>query len=149
MKRGLFLLLAFMVLLTGSAFAAEGGETETVTAEADGTNITVNVTVEAPEQTPVPVTYTSYSLTSDPPEDVTAGADEDSLRLPELLDELFGAYQPKVQTVEEHLEDGSVVSYQQYVPGAAGIDWDWLAAVGLFALVLFCVFKLIGGLLKL
>ena len=33
-------------------------------------------------------------------------------------------------------------------PGAAGVDYVWLSGVLLFALMLFCLFKLLGGIIS-
>ena len=33
-------------------------------------------------------------------------------------------------------------------PGAAGVDYEWLAGVFLFGILLFCLMKLLGGVLK-
>ena len=32
--------------------------------------------------------------------------------------------------------------------GAAGVDYEWLAGVFLFGILLFCLMKLLGGVLK-
>lgn len=69
--------------------------------------------------------------------------------LSEAVTALFGTYTPRTQTVTQHLEDGSVITYQEVIPGLAGLDWSWLASVFLFALVLFSLLRMIGGLLKL
>lgn len=68
--------------------------------------------------------------------------------LTSVIASLFGEYTPRTQTVTEYLADGSSVTYQQYVPGVAGMDWDWLAGVGLFGLCLLSFFKIVGGVLK-
>ncbi len=36
----------------------------------------------------------------------------------------------------------------EIVPGLAGLDWPWLAGTALFAIMLFCLFKLLGGIWK-
>ena len=69
--------------------------------------------------------------------------------LHEAFVSIFGKYTPRTQTVTRHLSDGTEVTYTEYVPGLAGLDLEWLSSVAVFALVVFCVFKLIGGLLKL
>lgn len=69
--------------------------------------------------------------------------------LSEAVTALFGTYTPRTQTVTQHLEDGSVITYQEVIHGLAGLDWPWLVSVGLFALVLFSLLRMIGGLLKL
>lgn len=68
-----------------------------------------------------------------------------------LVTSIFGEYTPVTTT--------SVVSQtigndtQQYLletvaPGAAGVDYEWVAGVVLFAIMLFCFMKLLGGVLK-
>ena len=68
-----------------------------------------------------------------------------------LVTSIFGEYTPVTTT--------SVVSQtvgndtQQYLietvaPGAAGVDYEWVAGVLLFAIMLFCFMKLLGGVLK-
>lgn len=68
-----------------------------------------------------------------------------------LVTSIFGEYTPVTTT--------SVISQtvgndtQQYLietvaPGAAGVDYEWIAGVLLFAIMLFCLMKLLGGVLK-
>ena len=66
----------------------------------------------------------------------------------EAILSIFGRYTPKTQTVTKVLSDGSEVTYTEYVPGVAGMDFEWIFSAVLFALVIFCVFKMIGGLLN-
>lgn len=154
-----------LCLLCGVAFASaaegapapDGMTTETVTMETDDKNIIVNVTVPAaPEPTPtstpepvafedIPVKFDTFSVSavdSEPP------LDEGDTSLVALIASLFGAYEPRTQTVTEHLSDGSSVTSTQIVPGVAGMDFEWLAGVGLFAVILLSFFKLVGVLLK-
>ena len=74
---------------------------------------------------------------------------EANTALVDAVKDLFGDYQPRTQTVTEHLTDGSTVTYQQVIPGLAGLDWPWLVGVGLFALFLYGLLRLLGGLIKL
>lgn len=63
---------------------------------------------------------------------------------------ILGEYQRKTMTVQELDTDGNVLATStQYVPGLAGLDWEWIAGAALFALFLLCLMRLIGGLLKL
>lgn len=159
-------LLVSLYLLTFSVFAEEGEvleppqETVTVETEADDKNIVVNVTlpvVAAPEVTPsatleveelpeinvVNDVYAPYAVSA--LDDVPAP----STALVETITEVFGEYHPRTQTVTQQLPDGTIVTYQEVVPGLAGLDWPWLAGVGLFALFLYGLLRMIGGLLKL
>lgn len=63
---------------------------------------------------------------------------------------ILGEYQRKTMTVQELDTDGNVLATStQYVPGLAGLDWEWIAGAAIFALFLLCLMRLIGGLLKL
>lgn len=130
--------------------------TDTLTAETEGSNITVNITMPAPTPepspsvepvpledepvlTPAPVSYSTYAL-----DDTDGNANSFS----SAVQALFGRYEPRTRTVTENLPDGSSVTYQEYVPGVAGMDFNWLAGVALFAMVLTSFFKLVGVILK-
>lgn len=157
-------LLASVLFLPAYAAEAEDpppeGEDQTLTAttETEGNNITVNVTLPSaaapepeasvePESEPVQdtewkaVPYATYDL------DAAAPAETEASTLKDTLTALFGPYTPRTQTVTEHLEDGSSVTFTQAVPGLAGLDWPWLASVALFALFLYSLLRMIGGLL--
>lgn len=128
----------------------------TVEAEADDKNIVVNVTLPAmPAASPAPTiesepmevdntpAYMPYSVSSldeaPPPGDTLA----------DTVTALFGNYTPRTQTITDYLADGTAVTYQQVIPGVAGLDWPWLSSVGLFSLFLYGLLRMIGGLLKL
>ena len=155
------LILSLAVLLTLPALAteeepAQPQETVTVETETDDKNIVVNVTLPAtvpaptPEPTEIPeisvvndseyMPYSTFSLDDTPAPGST---------LSETVIALFGTYTPRTQTVTQQLTDGSVVTYQEIIPGLAGLDWPWLASVGLFALFLYGLLRIVGGLLKL
>lgn len=154
------LLLVLSFCLTVPALAV-GEEEEppplepiTVETEADGKAIVVNVTLpaaaspaptEPPEEVPAETApaFTPYSV---------AALDEapaPGATLVDTITALFGPYTPRTQTITEYLPDGSSVTSQQVIPGLAGLDWSWLASVGLFALFLYGLLRLIGGLIKL
>lgn len=155
-----------MALLISSfsfpVFAAEGEEDPepsqevvTVETETENQNIVVNVTLPA-AVTPSPApelpeinlvndtpTYASYSDS-----ELNSAADP-NVALVDAVRDLFGDYTPRTQTITDHLADGSTVTYQEVVPGLAGLDWPWLVSVGLFALFLYGLLRIIGGLIKL
>lgn len=53
-----------------------------------------------------------------------------------VIENLFGVYTPVTGA------DGIIPS------GAAGVDWGYIAGVVLFAIVLFCFFKIVGAVIK-
>lgn len=85
--------------------------------------------------------YSTYSL-----DETTPSYDSGSMAA--VILHVFGEYQPRTQTVTNHLSDGTSVSYEQIVPGVAGMDWHWIAGVALFSLILYSFLKLVGVLLK-
>lgn len=73
----------------------------------------------------------------------------------ELIQQIFGTYEPITYTVSTtvstYSEMGNSTVTQtgiQVASGMAGVDWEYLAGVLLFAIVLASVFKLIGVILK-
>ena len=136
---------------------------ETFTTETESGNVTINVIVPTASDTssddvsqdiseedalelgiedaPSYPTYSTRTL-----DDITPS--EDTETMPGLLTALFGAYTPRTQTVTEYLSDGSSVTYTEVVPGLAGLDWPWVASVTLFTMALYCIFRMIGGLMK-
>lgn len=68
-----------------------------------------------------------------------------------LVVSIFGEYHPVTTTALVSETVGDDV-YQYYVetvaPGSAGVDYEWLAGVFLFGILLFCLMKLLGGVLK-
>lgn len=68
--------------------------------------------------------------------------------LAETIRSLFGTYTPRTQTVTTYYDGQPISTEEQIVPGLAGLDYEWLAGVGMFALVTFCLFRLLGGILK-
>ena len=68
--------------------------------------------------------------------------------LMDAIVDIFGVYQPRTYQVSTYLEDGTVISSEELVPGLAGVDWEWMAGVGLFCMSLYCIFRMIGGIFK-
>lgn len=58
---------------------------------------------------------------------------------------LFGDYHRLTYTQVIYLEDGTSVESEEYVPGLAGLDWEYLVSVSVFFLMLYCLFRLLGG----
>ncbi len=81
---------------------------------------------------------------ANPPAEVLTG-------MKALVTSIFGEYTPITTTSVVSRTTGN--DTQQYLletvaPGAAGVDYEWVAGVVLFAVMLFCFMKLLGGVLK-
>lgn len=61
------------------------------------------------------------------------------------MSSIFGEYTPLTYQVDTYLDDVLIDSGIEVVPGLAGLDWSWLGGVFLFSIMLFCFFKLLGG----
>lgn len=174
MKRFFPLLLCVLALVSlacpALASDAPPGEAEwpeqpvTVETSAGDKDITVNVTVvneaaspasDTPSDEPPAASAPVESLPVEAPSNdgvilkaLDDSAPSDRSPLMEAVYGLFGEYRPRTCTVSTYLPDGSVAQSVEPVPGLAGLDYIWLASFGLFALALYCVFRMIGGLLK-
>lgn len=71
--------------------------------------------------------------------------------LKSLVTSIFGEYTP-VTTTSVISETVGTETHQYLVetvaPGAAGVDYEWIAGVVLFAILLFCLMKLLGGIVS-
>lgn len=79
--------------------------------------------------------------------DVSTHQDTAPDSLSGLIRSLFGSYEPRTQTVTTYYDGKPISSEEQIIPGLGGLDWEWIAGVLLFALVLFCLFRLLGGIM--
>lgn len=81
---------------------------------------------------------------TDPPAEILTG-------LKALVTSIFGEYTPVTTTsVVSQTVGNDTHQYlvETVAPGAAGVDYEWVAGVLLFAIMLFCLMKLVGGVLK-
>lgn len=67
-----------------------------------------------------------------------------------LIVQLFGSYYPQQNTIYERVWNPITEEFETFVntvtaEGLASWDWEWIAGVGLFALTLWCVMRIIGG----
>ena len=68
-----------------------------------------------------------------------------------LISSIFGEYTPVTTTAvitETVGENVNQYLVETVASGAAGVDYEWLAGVFLFGILLFCLMKLLGGVLK-
>lgn len=130
------LVVALLLALAGVAYADEPLAPVPDPSDPPDLSSPVPVVVEVPASTAPDV-----SVALDPPV-------ESDNAFVSALSSLFGTYTPRTQTVVTTYEDGTTVEAQEPVPGLAGLDWPWLAGVALFCLVMYCLFRLVGVLLK-
>lgn len=72
----------------------------------------------------------------------------DDLTMRSALTAIFGEYTPKTQTVSTYYDGQLLDTSIEYVPGVAGMDMEWIAGVIVFAVLLYCFMKLLGGVFK-
>lgn len=68
-----------------------------------------------------------------------------------LVTSIFGEYTPVTTTsvISETVgNDTNQYLVETVAPGAAGVDYEWISGVLLFAIMLYCFMKLLGGVLK-
>lgn len=68
-----------------------------------------------------------------------------------VIRSLFGTYQPNMSTAAiTEIVDGETITtlVDVVADGAAGVDYEYLSGVLLFAILLFCMMKLLGGVLS-
>lgn len=68
-----------------------------------------------------------------------------------LMRSVFGEYTPVMTTIAiTETVDGVTTTtlIDAVAEGAAGVDWEYLSGVALFGILVFCLFKLLGGVLK-
>ena len=91
-----------------------------------------------------PVWYVEDLRPTDPAVTVPDG-------LKALVTSVFGEYTP-ITTTSVITETVGDETHQYLVetvaPGAAGVDYEWLAGVFLFGILLFCLMKLLGGVIS-
>lgn len=62
-----------------------------------------------------------------------------------LIETIFGVYSPVMTDI--YNEAGEYVG-SAVASGASGVDWTYIGGVVLFALVLYCFFRLLGVVLR-
>lgn len=68
-----------------------------------------------------------------------------------LVTSVFGEYKPiRTNTVVSQTVGSDTYQYlvETVAPGSAGVDYEWVAGVVLFAILLYCLMRLLGGVLK-
>ena len=91
-----------------------------------------------------PVWYVEDLRPADAPVEILTG-------LKSLVTSIFGEYAPITTTsVRSETVGDETRQYlvETVAPGAAGVDYEWIAGVVLFGIMLFCLMKLLGGVIK-
>lgn len=99
--------------------------------------------------------HSFFSVASIPSDDleesddlVPPDAESGTLALTETIRSLFGSYTPRTQTVTTYYNGEAISTDEQIIPGLAGLDYEWLVGVGIFSIMLYCLFRLLGGVLR-
>ena len=61
-----------------------------------------------------------------------------------IISDLFGRYTPNYSSITTVDAEGVTTTVYQIANGAAGVDWEWVAGVALFAICLIGVMKIAG-----
>ena len=144
MKKSLSVLCMCLLLVCGLSIPTLAAEEEssmfpTTTVEESVSGSIFNFDLNFNGAVP-PIEYVSTEILPLPsgPRDGFAG----------VVSALFGTYEPKTYVVDTIIDGVLVDSDTQYVPGLAGLDYEWIACVVLFSIVLFCFLRMVGGILK-
>ena len=81
-------------------------------------------------------------------EDTPGEAPVASGTLSGFLRAMFGEYTPRTQTVTTYFDGQLLDVSTEYVPGLAGLDVEWIASVLLFGMVVYCLFRMLGGMVR-
>ena len=150
MRRVLLLACTLCLLLITPVYAVESEDTS----DAPNAETPAEGDASSPSEAVSPViemdtSYRTFSVSSlddvasAPPYGAADTMDQVGVKV-------LGAYQRRTMTVQEMDTEGNVLATStQYVPGLAGLDWEWIAGAALFGLMILCVMRTIGGLLKL
>lgn len=94
-----------------------------------------------------PMVYSVNDLRSTDSPDASVLADG----LKGVIQSIFGVYEPVTTTAAiTETVDGEIVTtlVDVVADGAAGVDYEYISGVILFGVMLFCLFKLLGGILS-
>ena len=109
----------------------------------------VSSALDTAETAPSEVEGPVYHLADLRPDtDLSASA---PVGLKALIVSIFGEYTPVTTTSVVSESAGTEVNQylvETVAPGAAGVDYEWIAGVFLFGILLYCLMKLLGGVLK-
>jgi len=111
-------------------------------------DVSLNAADSAVADTPVVEAPQVFTITTIPEFALATIESDADNTMSQAVKALFGTYTPRVQTVTTYYNGEQIAIEEQYVPGAAGLDWEWLAGFAVFCLMLYCLFRLLGGTVK-
>lgn len=140
--RALVSLAAIIILCSVLLVTVYGQETEV--ALLPGTEeIVTEIILDSPEDLREPLRQNSVVVVQPPVKDVAPVTPSDSSGLKAILLQLFGNYDPVVIEYAYTNTNGYVSYIREIEP-----DYAWMISAAIFAIVLYCFFRLLGGLLK-
>lgn len=92
--------------------------------------------------TDLPATVVTYNMMT------YTGQSGEVSGLKAALYSIFGEYTPNTYTQVIVNADGTTESFEVVPDGLAGVDWEWVGGVFLFSVMLYCLLRLLGGVLK-
>lgn len=107
-----------------------------------------NVTVNLEQHDTLSVASVSPNAPDDSAPSLYSQSASDTPTLADTIRSLFGSYTPRTQTVTTYYDGQPISIEEQVIPGLAGLDYEWIAGVVLFALIVFCLFRLLGGVVR-
>ena len=128
----------------GSLSSGEPSDQNGASPVSDADTLAVIAGLVSDIATDPPVSTIEDLRSTDPPAEILTG-------LKALVTSIFGEYTPVTTTsVVSQTVGNDTHQYlvETVAPGAAGVDYEWIAGVLLFAIMLFCLMKLVGGVLK-
>lgn len=135
--------LATLIILCSALLVNVYGQ-ETEVALLPGTEeIVTEIVLDSPEDLREPLHQNSVVVVQPPVKDVAPVTPSDSSGLKAILLQLFGNYDPVVIEYAYTNTNGYVSYVREIEP-----DYAWMISAAIFAIVLYCFFRLLGGLLK-
>ena len=123
-----------------------GGAIETFQTTTDTGTSVILVDVQSHDMLSVSSVYASddpaYAM-----EDAGTDTDTDN-SLVQAVRDLLGTYTPRTQTVTTYYDGPPLSVDEQIIPGLGGLDWEWITGACLFLLMLYCLFRLLGGMMR-
>lgn len=127
---------------SGDYGPADGGAIESFQTTTDNGTSVILVDVQS---------HDSISVSSVSTPDASINMQENTVpenSMVQAVRNLFGTYTPRTQTVTTYYDGQPLSVDEQVIPGLGGLDWEWITGAFVFVLMLYCLFRLLGGILR-